>query len=118
MSFLQIGLAHYLAVSALVFGLGTAIVICRRNAVAVLMGVEMILNAAALNFAAFARYLQPSRADGELARLFASPPNGQVIALFVIVTAAAEAAVALAIVLNFFNRANSVNVDEANQLRE
>ena len=54
----EIGLVHFLVVSSLVFGLGAAIVMTRRNAVAVLMGVELILNAAALNFVAFGRFLE------------------------------------------------------------
>jgi NADH-quinone oxidoreductase subunit K len=99
------GLLGYLVVSALAFATGIAIIVIRRNGVAVLMGVEMILNAAALNFVAFSKYV-------------AGNVNGQVIAVFVIVIAAAEAAVALAIVLNIYNNFSTINVDEADQLRE
>ena len=81
----EVGLAHYAVVSALIFGIGTAIIIVRRNAVAVLMGVELVLNAAALNFVAFSRFV----GYGDL--------DGHIVALFIIVIAAAEAAVALAI---------------------
>ena len=106
----EIGLGHYLVVSSLVFGLGAAIVMVRRNAVAVLMGVEMILNAAALNFVAFGRFLE-NKQPGTAAA-------GQVVALFVVVAAAAEAAVALAIVLNFFNRYQTIHLDEGSELKQ
>ncbi len=102
----DIGLAHYLIVSALIFGIGSAAIIVRRNAIAVLMGIELILNAAALNFVAFSRYSTYGKLDGHI------------VALFVIVIAAAEAAVALAIVLNFFNNFSSVNVDDGSELRQ
>jgi NADH-quinone oxidoreductase subunit K len=106
----EIGLVHYLIVSSLVFGLGAAIVMVRRNSVAVLMGVELILNAAALNFVAFGRYLDQKEAGTAAA--------GQVVALFIVVAAAAEAAIALAIVLNFFNRYQTINLDEGSELKQ
>ena len=99
------GLVGYLVTSALAFAIGIAIIVMRRNGVAVLMGVEMILNAAALNFVAFSKYV-----TGNV--------NGQVIAVFVIIIAAAEAAVALAIVLNIYNNFSTINLDEADKLRE
>ncbi|MBI4575365.1 MAG: NADH-quinone oxidoreductase subunit NuoK [Planctomycetes bacterium] len=106
-----VGLQHYLLVSAMVFGAGMAVVICRRNAVAVLMGVELILNAAALNFIAFGRFVGSTRTlHPEL--------TGQAVAIFVIVLAAAEAAVALAIVLNLYNHFETVDVDQPTMLRE
>ena len=101
----QVGLSHYLVVSAIIFSLGMAIIIVRKNAIAVLMGLELVLNAAALNFVAFSRYV-------------AGNIEGHVVAIFVIMLAAAEAAVALAIVLNIFNTKNTIRVDEANSLRE
>ena len=100
-----IGLRHYLVVSALVFGLGLTIVVVRRNAIAVLMGIELILNSAGLNFVAFSKFVGRDLIDG------------QVIAVFLIVIAAAEAAVALAIILNIFNNLNTVTVDEADVLK-
>ena len=106
----EIGLVHYLLVSSLVFGLGAAIVMVRRNSVAVLMGVEMILNAAALNFVAFGRYLD-QKEPGTAA-------TGQVVALFIVVAAAAEAAIALAIVVNIFNRYQTINLDEGSELKQ
>jgi NADH-quinone oxidoreductase subunit K len=108
----EIGLYHFLVVSSLVFGLGAAIVMVRRNAVAVLMGVEMILNAAALNFVAFGRYLEGGEAGHGTATA------GQAVALFIVVAAAAEAAIALAIVLNFFNRYQTIHLDEGSELKQ
>ena len=92
-------LNNYLFVSVILFSLGLFGVITRRNGVAVLMGVELILNAANLNFLAFARFGGMNMA-------------GHVYALFVIVLAAAEAAVALAIIINIFNNYKTINIDE------
>ena len=98
-------LTNYLFVSAILFSLGLFGVITRRNGVAVLMGIELILNAANLNFLAFARFGGMNMA-------------GHVYALFVIVLAAAEAAVALAIIINIFNNYNTINVDEVSGLKQ
>ena len=98
-------LANYLFVSVVLFSLGLFGVITRRNGVAVLMGIELILNAANLNFLAFARFGGMNMA-------------GHVYALFVIVLAAAEAAVALAIIINIFNNYNTINVDEVSGLKQ
>lgn len=100
-----IGLTHYLIISALLFSLGVFGVVTRRNAVMVLMGIELILNSANINFVAFSRY-------GMLGL------DGQAIAVFVIILAAAEAAIALAIVLNIYKRFNTVNVDDVSALKE
>jgi NADH-quinone oxidoreductase subunit K len=102
---LRVGLRQCLAVSAVVFGLGVMIIVIRRNAIAVLMGIELILNSAALNFVAFSKYVGKDILDG------------QVVAIFLIVIAAAEAAVALAIILNIFHNLNTVTVDEADALK-
>ena len=99
------GLNHFLLVSAILFSLGVFAILTRRNAIMVLMGIELVLNAANLNFLAFARFT-----TGTL--------DGQVIAIFVIILAAAEAAIALAIVLNIYQNFNSVNVDEINRLKD
>ena len=98
-------LTNYLFVSVVLFSLGLFGVITRRNGVAVLMGIELILNAANLNFLAFARFGGMNMA-------------GHVYALFVIVLAAAEAAVALAIIINIFNNYNTINVDEVSGLKK
>jgi NADH-quinone oxidoreductase subunit K len=99
------GLGAYVAVSAALFALGVVCIIARRNILYVLMGIEMILNAANINFVAFNRF----GGDGLEGRMFA---------IFVIILAAAEAAVALAIVLNVFHLFNSVKPSEADFLRE
>jgi NADH:ubiquinone oxidoreductase subunit K len=100
----MVGLNHYLAVSAVLFCLGLLGVLTRRNAVNVLMGIELILNSANLNLVAFSRY-----GTGEL--------DGQIFAVFVIVVAAAEVAVALAIVLTLYRLKRTTNLDEADALR-
>lgn len=101
-----------LSVAAVLFCLGLYCVLTRRNAVAVLMGVELILNAANLNFVTFSNFLSPSAVSrGPLV-------DGHVFALTIIVLAAAEATVALAIVLAIFRRMGTVEVDQLNKLRE
>jgi NADH-quinone oxidoreductase subunit K len=92
-------------VSAALFSIGFGVVIVRRNAIALLCGIELILNAASLNFVAINRYSGP-----------AGRVDGQIFAIFVIILAAAEAAIALAILLNLYQMTNSVNVDEADSL--
>ena len=99
------GLNHFLILSALLFSLGIYAILSRRNAIMVLMGIELILNAANINFIAFSRY-----STGTL--------DGQIVAIFVIILAAAEVAIALAIVLNIYQTFNTVNVDEINQLKD
>jgi NADH-quinone oxidoreductase subunit K len=99
------GVGAYVAVSAALFALGVIAIVVRRNVLYVLMGIEMILNAANINFVAFNRF----NGDGL---------DGQMFAIFVIILAAAEAAVALAIVLNVFHLFNSVKPSEADFLRE
>lgn len=101
----SVGLTHYLVVAALLFVLGLLTVATRRNAVAILMGVELILNAASLNFVAFSRYVQGG-------------VGGQVFALFIILLAAAEACIALAIVLSIFRHFRNVDVFKTTMLRE
>ncbi|MFN3695678.1 MAG: NADH-quinone oxidoreductase subunit NuoK [Ignavibacterium sp.] len=100
-----VGLTHFLIISTLLFSMGIYAIITRKNAVMVLMGVELILNSANINFIAFSRF-------GNFGY------NGQLIALFVIVLAAAEAAIALAIVLNIYKNLSTVNVDEVDNLKE
>ncbi|MCK4578568.1 MAG: NADH-quinone oxidoreductase subunit NuoK [Candidatus Marinimicrobia bacterium] len=99
-------LESYLFISLILFCLGLYAVMTRRNGVAVLMGIELILNAANLNLVAFNRF-------GGLAEHL----PGQVFALFVIVMAASEAAVALAIIINLYKTFATVNVDEAHEMK-
>jgi NADH-quinone oxidoreductase subunit K len=100
-----IGLTHYLLLGALLFVCGALCMASKRNAIGILIGVELVLNGANVNFVALARY-NPAFAI-----------EGQIFALFVIVLAAAEAAVALAIVLNFYNNHMTVDVDTAEELK-
>ena len=100
----MIGLSHFLVVSAALFSLGIMAVFARKNAVNVLMGVELILNSANLNLVAFSRFC-------------AHNLDGQIFAIFVIVVAAAEAAVGLAIVLSMYRIIKSVNLDRADTLK-
>lgn len=93
----------YLAVGALLFVCGILCMTTKRNAIGILMGVELVLNGANINLVAFSKY-------GTLGL------DGQVMSLFVIVLAAAEAAVALAIVLSFYNNHRTVDVDQASEL--
>lgn len=102
---MTITLTHFLLISAVLFSFGVYAVLTRRNAIMVLMGIELILNSANINFLAFSRF-------GGL------NIEGQMIAIFVIILAAAEAAVALAIVLNIYKRFNTVNVDEISFLKD
>ena len=102
----MVSLESFLSISAVLFSLGIYALITRRNAIAVLMGIELILNSANINFVAFNRF------SSGLNNL-----DGHVFSIFVIVLAAAEAAVALAIVINLFKNHQTVNIDEARELR-
>jgi NADH-quinone oxidoreductase subunit K len=104
----QITVSHYLAVGAVLFVTGVLCMATKRNALGVLMGIELVLNGANLNFVAFGSKLLRGTSLGL---------DGQLIALFVIVLAAAEAAVALAIALNFYNNHTTVDVDKAENLK-
>jgi NADH:ubiquinone oxidoreductase subunit K len=110
MSLTVIGLHHYLVLAAVLFVCGLLAILVKRNAIGILMGVELILNAANINLVAFNRYAHGG--GGGTLRL-----DGQVFAIFVIVLAAAEAAVALAIFLNFYNNFSSIDVERAQNLR-
>jgi NADH-quinone oxidoreductase subunit K len=102
---IHVGLSHFLIVSSILFSLGLFGIVTRKNAVMVLMGIELVLNSANINFIAFAKY-------GNFGL------QGQIMALFVIVLAAAEAAIALAIVLNIYKTFSTVNVDEIDTLKD
>lgn len=104
---MNIGLTHYLVISSILFSLGIFGLVTRKNAIMVLMGIELILNAANINFVAFGKFGN-----------FNTVLNGQILALFVIVLAAAEAAIALAIVLNLYKNFSTVNVDEIDTLKD
>ena len=97
----MVPLENYLALSAILFSLGVYGVLARRNAVMILMSVELMLNAVSLNFVAFAAHLDPDRI------------TGAIFAVFVITVAAAEVGLALAIVIRLFRTRSTSNVDEA-----
>ena len=100
----MIPIEHILLVSALLFCIGIVTVVIKKNVIAALMGVEMMLNAANINLVAFNRYY-PSLLDG------------QVFALFIIVVAAAEAAVALAIALKVYEHFHTTELDKTDKLQ-
>ena len=95
---------HYLILSAMLFSTGVLAVTLRRNAIGVLIGIELMLNAANINLVAFSRYL-------------GNHVDGAVFAIFVVMLAAAEAAIAIAIVLNVFHHAASISVDDYTELK-
>jgi NADH:ubiquinone oxidoreductase subunit K len=100
--------SHYLAVGAVLFVAGAVCMATKRNVLGVLMGVELVLNGANVNFVAF---------GSKFLRQDSLGLDGELIALFVIVLAAAEAAVALAIALNFYNNFTTIDVDRADELK-
>jgi len=107
-----IALHHFLVVAAVLFTAGLVTMLVKRNAIGILMGVELVLNAANVNLVAFNHFLwSGDRAAGKPAL------DGQVFALFVIVIAAAEAAVALAIFLNYYNNFSTIDVEKGQTLR-
>lgn len=101
---MEIGLVHYLVVAAALFGFGLLTVVTRKNAVGILLGVELLLNAAALNFVAFEHFV-------------AGDVGGQVFTVFIIVLAASEAAIALAIVLAVFRNFRTIMADRLTTMR-
>lgn len=100
-----IGLYGYLTVGVCLFVLGTIAVVSRKNSIGILLGIELMLNAAGINFVAFSKYRTAAI-------------DGQIVALFIILIAAAEAAVALAILLRFYRLNQTLDAAEANLLRE
>lgn len=106
-----VGVSHYLLVGAILFTTGVVCMAVKRNALGVLMGIELVLNGANVNFVAFGSPVL----QGQKASLLGL--DGQAIALFVILLAAAEAAVALAITLNFYNNHATVDVDRGDDLK-
>ncbi len=102
---MTIGLEHFLVVGAILFSLGIYAIVTRKNAILVLMGLELVLNSANINFVAFSKYGGMNF-------------QGHIAAIFVIILAAAEAAVALAIVLNIYQNYKHINVDEVSKLKD
>ena len=100
----MMGLTSYLIISTILFVCGVIAIMARKNIVAILLGLELILNASALNFVAYSRFSNNNI-------------DGHIFSLFIIVIAAAEAAVGLAIVLRFYQIRESIHVDDATQLQ-
>ncbi len=104
---MSVTLTHYLMLSAILFGIGVYGLLTRRNAIALLMCVELMLNAVNINLVAMNRFLQP---DWKIV-------TGQIFAAFIIVLAAAEAAVGFALVIAIYRNLNRINVDEISILK-
>lgn len=102
---MTVGLPHFLALSAIVFCIGVFGMLTRRNAVGVLMSIELMFNAVNITLVAFAKYITPQAV------------TGQVIAVFTIAVAAAEATVALAIVLLIYQHHRGIDVDRVNFMK-
>jgi NADH:ubiquinone oxidoreductase subunit K len=108
---MPITLTHYLILSALIFSIGLFGALAKRNAVAILMSIEIMFNAVNVSLLAFSRYRLVPETN------LANGLNGQVLALFIIAVAAAEAAVALAIILAIYRGRRTVNVDQVDLLK-
>ncbi len=99
----MIPLDHYLILSAVMFTIGMVGVLTRRNAIIVFMSIELMLNSANLTLVAFSAFL--------------GDPTGQMLVIFVITIAAAEAAIGLAIIIAVFRNKQTINIDEINLLK-
>jgi len=101
-----VGLEHYLVVGALLFAIGLYLALGKRNAIGILMGIELMLNAVNLTLVSFSRFIVAPR-----------PIDGQVFAVFIITVAAAEAAVALALVVAIYRHRQTIDMNRINLLR-
>ena len=101
----MIAIQNYLVISALLFSIGLAVAVTKRNAILILMGIELMLNAVNLNMVAFSQY-DPNHLQG------------QMFALFIMVIAAAEVTVALAIILKIYDYFKNLDLDEINSLKK
>jgi NADH-quinone oxidoreductase subunit K len=100
----MISIGSYLVISFILFICGILVMIARKNIIAILLGIELILNASALNFAAYTKFMNNNL-------------EGHIMSLFIIVIAAAEAAVGLGIVIRFFQLRESIHIDDASTLQ-
>ena len=96
--------SSYFCLSLFLFLSGVTVVLARKSLIAILLGLELILNAAAINFVAYSRFVTQNL-------------DGHIFALFIIVVAAAEATVGLAIVIRFFQNKESIHIDDATELQ-
>jgi len=103
---MSVGIEHFLIVGAILFCLGLAVALSKRNAIGVLMGVELMLNAVNLTLLTFSRFTVSAR-----------PVTGHAFVVFVITVAAAEAAVALALAVSVYRNRETVDVDRMNLLK-
>ena len=103
---MSVGLEHYLVVGAVLFGTGLYLALAKRNFVAILMGIELMFNAASLSFVAFSRFVES-----------AAPLSGHVFVVFVITVAAAEAAVALALAVLVYRTRDTIDIDRIDLLK-
>jgi NADH:ubiquinone oxidoreductase subunit K len=110
----HVGLGHYLALATLLFGMGLYAVMSRKNSIAILLGIELMLNAANINLIAFQHYLAPVMGGAPAYNLVL---DGQILALIVITLAACEAAVGLAIILNVYRVLRTTTADEVSLLK-
>lgn len=101
----MIGLSHYLLLATVLFGIGVYGVLAKRSAVAILMSIELMLNAVNINFVAINKFIQPGNAIGQL------------FAVFVIVVAAAEVSVGLALIISIYRQKKSVNLNDFNLMK-
>ncbi|OGQ13549.1 MAG: NADH-quinone oxidoreductase subunit K [Deltaproteobacteria bacterium RIFCSPHIGHO2_02_FULL_40_11] len=101
---MTIGLFHYLTVSSILFALGIIAILSRRNAIGILLGIELVMNAAGINFVAFSRYV-------------ASDLSGQIFSLFIIVIAASEVVVALAILLRIYMNRQTIDIEDVGEMK-
>lgn len=102
---MTITLAHYVVLSALLFAIGIIGILTRRNAIGILMSMELLFNAAAINMVAFSKYLTPSEIYGDI------------FTIFIIAIAAAESVLGLAIILAMFRKRETINADEMNIMK-
>ena len=100
----MINLFSFLAISFVLFICGILVIVARKNIIAMLLGMELIMNAAALNFVAYTKFVNNN-------------VDGHIMSLFIIVIAAAEAAVGLAIIIRFFQLRESIHIDDAAKLQ-
>lgn len=100
---MNVGLYHYLLLSAMIFSIGTLGVLVRRNAIVIFMSIELMLNAVNISFVAASKYLHGL--------------DGQIFVFFIMAVAAAEAAVGLAIVITFFRQKESIDVEDVNLMK-
>jgi NADH:ubiquinone oxidoreductase subunit K len=103
---ISVGLEHYLGLSAILFGIGLWIALAKRNAIVILMGIEIMVSSVVLMLLAFSRYVESER-----------PIAGHVFAIFIITVAAAETAVALAMAVALYRNRNTVDIDQIDLLK-